>query len=689
MSTVKIKIDNKEYEVPAGITLIQACDLVGIEIPRFCYHDRLSVAGNCRMCLVELSVGPKKPQASCATQVMEGLEVKTDSEMVKNARNGAMEFLLANHPLDCPICDQGGECDLQDQAMFYGAGESRFLEDKRAVSSKNLGPLIKTHMTRCIHCTRCVRFITEVAGVPELGAVNRGEQTEITTYVEQSLTSELSGNIIDLCPVGALTSKPYAFKARPWELTKTDSIDIHDALGSNIRVDSRAGEVVRILPRLNEAINEEWISDKARFAYDGLALQRIDRPYLRKGGKFIAITFEEALDIIADKIIETQESKGEIGALAGDLADIESMYLLKELMNELNSKNYDARPKNSSMANNNRAEYIFNTSIAAIEEADLCLFIGTNPRKEAAILNARIRKQYVNNKDFIIANIGVENDLTYPYEQLGNSAQIINELISGKNKFAQKLKKAKKPMIIVGESVYLRADSQAIIAALYSLVAQFSIVREGWHGFNILHNAASRVGALDIGFIPPQGGKDTKAMLDSTQKQKLDLMFLLGYDQQDVKELEHSFNIYIGTHGDEAVSVADIILPAACYTEKDALYVNLEGRVQQVTQAIKPVGLAKIDWEIINGIKKSLKLSYYTNLKNLRDKIYKDFPHLAICDEIKPSDESKLPTVKTANSLTNEPFKNYVENFYFTNVIAKNSVTLTKCVQEILGKKNG
>ncbi|MBT4878533.1 MAG: NADH-quinone oxidoreductase subunit G [Alphaproteobacteria bacterium] len=688
MSTVKIKIDSKEYEVPAGITLIQACDLVGVEIPRFCYHDRLSVAGNCRMCLVELSVGPRKPQASCATQVMEGLEVKTDSDMVKNARNGAMEFLLANHPLDCPICDQGGECDLQDQAMFYGAGESRFEEDKRAVSSKDLGPLIKTHMTRCIHCTRCVRFVTEVAGVPELGAVNRGESTEITTYVEKSLSSELSGNIIDLCPVGALTSKPYAFKARPWELTKTDSIDVHDAVGSNIRVDSRAGEVVRILPRLNESINEEWISDKTRFSYDGLALQRLDRPYIKKGGKFVEASYVEALNLITDKVLEVKETTGQIGALAGDLADVESIYILKELMQNLGSNNYDARPKNSVMNNSNRSEYLFNTTIESIEEADLCLLIGVNPRIEAAILNSRIRKQHVNNKDFIIANIGVEHDLTYPYEQLGDSPAIIAELISGKNNFAQKLKVAKKPMIIVGESAYIRDDAEALIGEINNLVEKFSINKEGWQGFNVLNNAAARVGALDVGFTPVENGMDTKSMFEAVKNKKLNLMFLLGYDHADVKELKNSFNVYIGTHGDAGVSVADVILPAACYTEKNALYVNLEGRVQQAIQAIRPIGEAKIDWEIINDLKKMLKFESYKDLRNLRDNIYGKFPHLAKHDEITILEAEKLPLKSSNKKIADTPFENYLDNFYMTNAITRNSVTLTKCVKEILEKKN-
>ena len=688
MSTVKIKIDSKEYEVPAGITLIQACDLVGVEIPRFCYHDRLSVAGNCRMCLVELSVGPRKPQASCATQVMEGLEVKTDSDMVKNARNGAMEFLLANHPLDCPICDQGGECDLQDQAMFYGAGESRFEEDKRAVSSKDLGPLIKTHMTRCIHCTRCVRFVTEVAGVPELGAVNRGESTEITTYVEKSLSSELSGNIIDLCPVGALTSKPYAFKARPWELTKTESIDVHDAVGSNIRVDSRAGEVVRILPRLNESINEEWISDKTRFSYDGLALQRLDRPYIKKGGKFVAVSYLEALNLITDKVLEIKETAGQIGSLAGDLADVESIYILKELMQNLGSNNYDARPKNSVMNNSNRSEYLFNTTIESIEEADLCLLIGVNPRIEAAILNSRIRKQHVNNKDFIIANIGVEHDLTYPYEQLGDSPAIIAELISGENNFAQKLKAAKKPMIIVGESAYIRDDAEAVIGEINNLVEKFSINKEGWQGFNVLNNAAARVGALDVGFIPAENGMDTKSMFEAVKNKKLNLMFLLGYDHADVKDLKNSFNIYIGTHGDAGVSVADVILPAACYTEKNALYVNLEGRVQQAVQAIRPIGDAKIDWEIINDLKKMLKFESYKDLRNLRDNIYKKFPHLAKHDEITILEAEKSPSKPSNKKIADAPFESYLDNFYMTNAITRNSVTLTKCVKEILEKKN-
>ena len=682
--TVKIKIDGTDYEVPKGITLIQACDLVGVEIPRFCYHDRLSIAGNCRMCLVELSVGPPKPQASCATQVFDGLEVKTKSDMVKKAREGAMEFLLANHPLDCPICDQGGECDLQDQAMFYGCSESRFLEDKRAVPEKSFGPLVKTHMTRCIHCTRCVRFSTEVAGVEELGAVGRGESMEISTYVEKTLSSELSGNIIDLCPVGALTSKPYAFTARPWELTKTESIDIHDAVGSNIRVDAKGSKVMRILPRLNEDINEEWISDKTRFACDGLNMQRIDQPYIRKSGKLVPASFKEAINLIAKKIEQTQLLHKEVAALAGDLADIESLYILKEFLDEIGCKNYDARPYGSVMKSDKRADYLFNSKISNIEEADLCLIISANPRKEAAILNSRIRKQYVTNKNFIIANIGVENDLSYPYEQLGNTGKILEDILYGKNDFSKKLKSAKKPLIIIGEALFCRNDAESCLNIIQEICEKYNVITSDWNGYNILHNSASRVGALDINFVPAKGGKNTKEIYKSIENEKINLLFLLGYDAENIAQIKNSFNIYIGTHGDRAVKYADVILPSACYTEKHAHFINLEGVMQNTNKAVKAPGLAMEDWQIINEIKKTMQLKIYKSYKILYEEMLEKNPKLT-----ESENDNKL-TEYNSGIMTAKEFTNYIDNFYQTNVIARASVTMGKCVNEIEKKnKNG
>jgi len=682
--TVKIKIDGTDYEVPKGITLIQACDLVGVEIPRFCYHDRLSIAGNCRMCLVELSVGPPKPQASCATQVFDGLEVKTKSDMVKKAREGAMEFLLANHPLDCPICDQGGECDLQDQAMFYGCSESRFLEDKRAVPEKSFGPLVKTHMTRCIHCTRCVRFSTEVAGVEELGAVGRGESMEISTYVEKTLSSELSGNIIDLCPVGALTSKPYAFTARPWELTKTESIDIHDAVGSNIRIDAKGSKVMRILPRLNEDINEEWISDKTRFACDGLNMQRIDQPYIRKSGKLVPASFKEAINLIAKKIEQTQLLHKEVAALAGDLADIESLYILKEFLDEIGCKNYDARPYGSVMKNDKRADYLFNSKISNIEEADLCLIISANPRKEAAILNSRIRKQYVTNKNFIIANIGVENDLSYPYEQLGNTGKILEDILYGKNDFSKKLKSAKKPLIIIGEALFCRNDAESCLNIIQEICEKYNVITSDWNGYNILHNSASRVGALDIDFVPAKGGKNTKEIYKAIENEKINLLFLLGYDAENIAQIKNSFNIYIGTHGDRAVKYADIILPSACYTEKHAHFTNLEGVMQNTNKAVKAPGLAMEDWQIINEIKKIMQLKIYKSYKILYEEMLEKNPKLT-----ESANDNKL-TEYNSGIMTAKEFTNYIDNFYQTNVIARASVTMGKCVNEIENKnKNG
>ncbi len=683
---VKIAINHKEYEVPEGITLIQACDHVGIEIPRFCYHDRLSVAGNCRMCLVELEKGPPKPIASCATQVAEGMSIITNSDMVTKARKGVMEFLLANHPLDCPICDQGGECDLQDQSMFYGAGFGVFKEGKRAVKPKEFGPLIQTFMNRCIHCTRCVRFSTEIAGVEELGALGRGENMEIEAYIEKSLTSELSGNVIDLCPVGALTSKPYAFTARPWELKKTESIDIHDALGSNIRIDSKGAEVMRILPRLNEDINEEWLADKARFAYDGLRLQRLDQPYIRKDGNLVPASWHAALQEVAKQVEQVTKAKKEVAALCGDLANVESIYVLKQLMQDLGSANYDCRPAGSIMGNESRADYLFNTSIAGIEEADLCLLIGVNPRREAALLNARLRKRYVQNKNFHIANLGVEQDLTYPVTELGAEPQILEEILSGKHKFAKQLKAAKKPLIIVGEQCYIRPDAAALIALIKQIVEQYKVHHEEWQGFNVLHNAAARVGALDLNFLPAAGGKDTAAITQAAKKGEVGLVFLLGYDAPQTEQMRNACKIYIGSHGDVGASSADIILPSAAYTEKSALYVNTEGRVQRAIQAVNVKGEAKIDWEIINLIKQNLGFSYHKSYMDLYRDLLQTHPHFAEQDEL-VREFAPLSKFSSKQKLTGEKFTNYFANYYLTNVIAKASQTMVKCLREITDKE--
>ncbi|MEA2779141.1 MAG: NADH-quinone oxidoreductase subunit, partial [Rhodospirillaceae bacterium] len=549
----KLTIDGKAIEVPAGATVLQACELAGAEIPRFCYHERLSVAGNCRMCLVEQEKAPK-PIASCAMPVLEGMVIHTDTPMVRKARQGVMEFLLANHPLDCPICDQGGECDLQDQAMAYGMDHGRYREMKRAVKDKNFGPLVKTIMTRCIHCTRCVRFATEVAGVEELGALGRGEHLEIGTYVEKALHSELSGNIIDLCPVGALTSKPYAFVARPWELRKTDSVDVLDAVGSNIRIDSRGREVLRVLPRLNEAVNEEWISDKTRFACDGLIRQRLDRPYVRRDGKLKPASWPEAFAAIAGRL---QGVAGErIAAIAGDLADAESMLALKELMASLGSPNIDCRQDGAALDANCRAGYLFNTTIAGIEQADLCLIIGSNPRWEAPIINARILKRF-NQGRFKVALIGPKVDLTYRYEYLGAGPETLRELAEGRHPYSEALKQAKRPILILGQGALARADGAAVLALARKLAESHGLVKEGWNGFNVLHTAAARVGGLDLGFVPGACGRDVAGILQGAGKGEIEVVYLLGADGIDMARLGKSFVVYQGHHGDAGAHRAD------------------------------------------------------------------------------------------------------------------------------------
>jgi NADH-quinone oxidoreductase subunit G len=680
----KVTINQTEYEVPDNITIIQACDYVGIEVPRFCYHDRLSVAGNCRMCLVELEKGPPKPIASCATNVADGMVIKTNSEMVVNARKGVNEFLLANHPLDCPICDQGGECDLQDQAYLYGVGKSDFIEEKRAVEDKSFGPLVQTQMTRCIHCMRCVRFATEISGVEELGAIGRGENAEVVSSIEGSLTSELSGNIIDLCPVGALTSKPYAFTARSWELTKTESIDVHDAVGSNIRIDSKGQKVMRILPRLNEDINEEWINDKTRFSYDGLALQRLDRPYIRKNGKLVVVSWNEALKYAVEKIKLTQQKKQPIAALSGELSDVETLFIAKKLMHNLGSKDYDIRPKNSIMQNNHRSDYLFNSTINKIDQADLFLLIGTNPRVEAAIINARIGTYVRNKNKSIVYNIGVENDLTYPYIQLGNNWQVLQDILQDNNDFAAKLQNAKKPMIIIGEGCFQLDDAERLLEMVTELCNKYQVINNEWNGFNVLHHAAARVGGLDIKFTPEKNTRDTKQILaDGHNSQKNSLVFLLGYDDKNVVELTNSFNIYIGSHGDAGVKVADVILPAATYTEKTATYVNMEGRVQKTNKAVSLVGEAQEDWQVINKISKLLSYNFYKNINDLSNDLSKEYPVFANNEEIVRDNNISAYKALKSNVL-NQKFSNIITNFFRTNVIARASQTMAKCTKEIL-----
>ena len=555
----KVTVDGIEVEVPPGATVLQACEAAGKEIPRFCYHERLSIAGNCRMCLVEMERAPK-PVASCAMPAGDGMVIKTDTPLVRKARNGVMEFLLINHPLDCPICDQGGECDLQDQAMAFGFDHSRYHENKRAVKDKELGPLVKTIMTRCIHCTRCVRFATEVAGVEELGATGRGESMEIGTYVEKALSSELSGNLIDLCPVGALTSKPYAFAARPWELRKTESIDVMDAVGSNIRIDARGSEVMRVLPRLHEDVNEEWISDKTRFACDGLRRQRLDRPYVRRDGKLQPATWAEALSAAAEALLQADPKR--IGAIAGDLCDAESMYALKGLMKSLGSPHLDCRQDGAKLDAGCRAGYLFNATIAGIEEADAIVIVGSNPRVEAPVLNARIRKRWLRG-GLSVGVIGEQADLTYRTDYLGAGPQTLSDLADGTHGFARTLKSATKPVIILGQGALARPDGAAVLALARKAAETLGVVREGWNGFCVLHTAAARVAGLDLGFVPGKGGLDVTAMVERAGAGGLDVLYLLGADEIDTDALGQTFVIYQGHHGDAGAHRADVILPGA------------------------------------------------------------------------------------------------------------------------------
>ncbi|MEP4051978.1 MAG: NADH-quinone oxidoreductase subunit NuoG [Litorimonas sp.] len=688
----KLNIDGTEYEVPAEYTLMQACEeFGGAEIPRFCYHERLSVAGNCRMCLVEW-VGAPKPQASCALQVKDmrpnrdgtPANIRTNSETVKKAREGVMEFLLINHPLDCPICDQGGECDLQDQAMGYGRDTSRFEENKRAVDDKNMGPLVNTIMTRCIQCTRCVRFITEVAGVQEIGLVNRGENAEITTYLEESLTSEMSGNVIDLCPVGALTSKPYAFNARPWELDKVDGIDVMDAVGSNIRVDSRRDAVLRILPITNDDVNEEWISDKTRFVWDGLARQRLDRPFIRENGKLRSADWDEALGLVAEKL---KGDPAQIAAIAGDLCDAESMKALKDLMESLGVKHLDCRQDGSLIGGGERAEYLFNTTISGLEEADAILLVGTNPRHEAPLINTRIRKTWIEG-DLEIGLIGEASDLTYSYDHVGTSAADVAKFAKSRTGFAKIFKAAKNPVVIVGAAALRGEAGLALLEAVGQLAKTAEVVREDHNGFNILHGAASRVGGLDMGFLPGEGGLTTDAILDAAQQGAIETVFLMGADELDTSKLKDAFVIYQGHHGDNGAHVADVILPGAAYTEKSGLYVNMEGRVQMADRATSPKGDAKEDWAILRALSAKLdRVLPYDSLDALREKLMADHPTFMSLDSAPERSVFDAATLGAKGDLSSEPLKNPIEDFYMTNPIARASNVMAEC-SAVIEEKN-
>ena len=676
----KIIIDGKEIDVPPEYTLLQACEAAGAEIPRFCYHERLSIAGNCRMCLVEVKGGPK-PVASCAWGVRdcrpgpkgEPPEISTRSPMVKKAREGVMEFLLINHPLDCPICDQGGECDLQDQAMGYGVDTSRFAENKRAVEDKYLGALVKTSMNRCIQCTRCVRFSAEVCGVPEMGATGRGEDMEITTYLQHALSSELQGNLVDICPVGALTSKPYAFAARPWELGKTQSIDVMDGVGSAIRVDTRGREVMRILPRINEAVNEEWISDKTRHVVDGLRTQRLDRPYLRESGRLRAASWSEAFAAIAARIGRIDGKR--IGAIAGDLAAVEEMFALKQLLAKCGSANLAVQGGDAFDTKAGRSCYIFNPTIAGIDQADALLIVGANPRREAAVLNARIRKRW-RTGGLKIGVIGAKADLTYTYDYLGAGPDSLNELASGKGSFADVLKSAKHPIVMVGAGAAARHDGAAVLSLAAKIAVDCGAVRDDWNGFAVLQETASRVGALDIGFAPGAGGLTAAQM---TTFGTLDVLFLLGADE--IKVPDGTFVIYIGTHGDRGAHRADVILPGAAYTEKSGMYVNTEGRVQIAGRAAFPPGEAREDWAIVRALSDVLgKKLPYDSLFAVRAAVFKPAPHLMRLDQIEggKADDVKALAGK-GGSFDKAPFKSTVEDFYLTNPIARASAVMAEC----------
>ncbi len=672
----RLIVDGVEIEVPPEYTLLQACEQAGAEIPRFCFHERLSIAGNCRMCLVEVKGGPPKPSASCAVAVRdlrpgpngEPPVVLTKSPMVKKAREGVMEFLLINHPLDCPICDQGGECDLQDQAIAFGFDSSRYAENKRAVEDKYIGPLVRTSMNRCIHCTRCVRFTAEVAGTGDLGAIGRGEDMEITTYLETAMSSELQGNVADLCPVGALLPKPYSFKARPWELVKTESIDVMDALGSAIRIDARGREVMRILPRVNDAVNEEWISDKARQIVDGLKTRRLDRPYVRENGKLRAASWAEAFAAIAAKVKAAPSER--IGAIAGDLCAVEDMFALQSLLEKLGVNSLDCRQDGAKLDPSfGRASYLFNPGVAGIDQADGLMIIGSNPRKESPVLNARIRKRWLRG-GFKIGVIGENADLTYDYAYLGAGPDTLAGFVE------HPPAKMEKPLFLIGQGALAREDGLAVLSLATKAAIALGVVKDGWNGFSILHTAAARVGGLDLGFIPRSGGLDAAAM---SKGGRLDVLFNLGADEIVIEP--GAFVIYQGAHGDRGAARADVILPGATYTEKSGLYVNTEGRVQLAERANFPPGDAREDWAILRALSDVLGQRLpFDSLKGLRARLYDAHPHFARLDEIAPAaawDAEKL--VASGAKPGNAAFVSPIADFYQTNPIARSSAVMADC----------
>ncbi len=662
---LKLRVNDREVEVEEGLTVLQACERAGVEIPRFCYHEKLSIAGNCRMCLVEMEKSPK-PIASCAMPAADGMVIKTNTPTIEKSRKGVMEFLLANHPLDCPVCDQGGECDLQDQSMFYGIDKSRFKENKRAVPDKNMGPLIKTQMTRCIHCTRCIRFATEIAGVPELGAIGRGEDMQITTYLEKSIQSELSGNVIDLCPVGALTSKPYVFEARPWELKKTESIDVMDAVGSNIRVDTYDWEVKRILPIINEDINEEWISDKTRYACDGLLNQRLDTPYIKYNNKFEKASWDEVYKIIKSKIENTNKDK--ISGFVGDLTNMETSFIFKEFFDRtIGNNNYESRNSKSFIDCSKRENYIFNSTINGVEESDLILLIGTNPRFEATMLNARIRKAFLNNNTKIIS-LNDLGDLTYSYTSLNGKTQTVKEIIENKHEVSKKIINSKKPLIILGESFLKTKSAKYLFHSFKKFLMKNNKFTESWYPLNVLSINASTVGSFDLDIVD-----EKNKVLDDLKNNKFEIVYLLGQDDIDfVRKKE--FIIYQGSHGDKGAEIADIILPGGAYTEQSAHYTNLEGKIQKAYKASYPPGDAKEDWQIINEIAEIIN-----NRKLFNDK---DELESSMFNYLKLKKEKQKEILNQSidpKEFEDEVLKVEFKDYYFSNVIAKASKTMFDC----------
>ena len=665
---LKLKVNDKDIEVEEGLTVLQACEQAGAEIPRFCYHEKLSIAGNCRMCLVEMEKSPK-PIASCAMPASEGMVIKTNTEKVEKARKGVMEFLLANHPLDCPVCDQGGECDLQDQSMFYGVDKSRFKENKRFVPEKNMGPLIKTQMTRCIHCTRCIRFATEVAGVEELGAIGRGENMQITTYLEKAMESEMSANVIDLCPVGALTSKPYVFEARPWELKKTESIDVMDAIGSNIRIDTYGWEVKRVLPRINEDINEEWISDKTRYACDGLLNQRLDTPYIKYNNKFDKSNWKEVFNIISSKIKATDNKK--ICGFTGDLNNMESLYIFKDFFNKIiKNNNYDCRSNNQYVNNSKREDYLFNSTINGVEECDFIFLIGSNIRHEATILNSRIRKSCLNNNTKIIS-LNDQGDLTFPYENLNGDSETIKRITEDNHPVSELLINAKKPMIILGPSVLENQSGKYIFESLKKFLFNKNKISENWNPLNVISLDASRIGSLDLGII--NSGDGYNNLLNDLNKNKFEIVFLFGQDNLTFDK-KNEFVIYIGSHGDRGAELADIILPGSAYTEQDGYFTNIEGKLQKAYKASYPPGDAKEDWEIINDLSENISGKKLYRNKNELEKAMIGYLNIFY-------EQDKLKKIELKNNVdfVKEKIETKKIDYYYSNVIARASRTMAKC----------